>query len=221
VYDWFTPTGFTIGIGKNSLAMAYDSKNGYLGIIDDIDTLVSIRLSSLGVNSYNVSGTVNGDIAFVNKSGNERLYVVSTGGTMVGFDSFGQSIDSVTNIGYSGSTKRILFNPVNEYTYILVDGIRLMVYDETTSINYNSLTSYSGVNTSMTYDSNNDKIYILNRDSVTNVNGIIKYDCATDTIESFTNNIITLSDTSIHYDSNTSTLLLYTLNDNEIYVICT
>jgi surface protein len=221
IYDWLTPSGYTLAIGVSSLAMAYDSKNGYLGIIDDINTLVSIRLSTLGVNSYDVSGTVNGDIAFVNKSGNEALYVVSTGTTMVAFDSVAQSIKSTTNIGYSGSTKRILFNPINNYTYILVDGIRLMVYDETAPVTFNSLTSYSGVNTSMTYDSNNDKIYILNIDYVTSVNGIIKYDCATDTIESFTNNIITLPNTSIHYDSNTSTLLLSTLNDNEIYVICT
>ena len=111
----------------------------------------------------------------------------------------------------------------NGYTYLLVDGQRLLVYDSPSTVTYDvNLTTYSGTNTSMTIDITNNKLYILNVQSP-NTFGLIKIDIGTLTNEGlyslgsspgFTNGHI------IYEPNNSEILLNYIPFSDRIIRIC-
>jgi hypothetical protein len=138
------------------------------------------------------------------------FWVVSTGATIVYVNPSTKSItgtDTIPSGGYGGYGKRLLDDPTNGYTYLLVDGGRLFVYDSPSNVTtYVDLTPYSGTNTSMTIDVTNNKLYILN--VVGNVFGLIKIDITTLTDEG----LFTLGS----YAGYTNGEKIYEVNNTEI-----
>ena len=156
-----------------------------------------------------MTATTNGDISLSRID--NYFWVVSSGNTLVRIDPVSKLIISTETIasgGYSGFKKTLLDDPTNGYTYILVDGQRLIIYDGSGPYSYVDLTSYSGTNTSMAIDETNNKLYILNVDG--NVFGLIKIDIGTLTDEG----LITLgsypgyTNGNIVYEPNNVELLL-------------
>ena len=143
---------------------------------------------------------------------------------------FVSSVPSTANtISISATTggyRDILFNPTNNYYYVLTFGGRLEWLD-LGGIGYVdniSLTGYSGsnINSSMVYNIGNDRIYILNVKSNGDY-GIITFDCSTNTILNFTDLLLTGGGTGayeggLYLDTlaSPSELLLWTKTDENV-----
>jgi hypothetical protein len=154
--------------------MSVDRSGSYVGFTLDNDNYEQITVSTQNpIGPTNVTATTNGDISLSRID--DYFWIVSSGDTLVRIDPVSKSIISTETIasgGYSGYRKTLLDDPNNGYTYILVDGQSLMIYDGGGFSEEIDLTSYSGTNTSMTIDINNNKLYILN--VVGNIFGLIK-----------------------------------------------
>jgi hypothetical protein len=171
-----------------------------------------------------VTATTNGDISLSRID--DYFWIVSSGDTLVKFDSETKLIASTETIasgGYSGYRKTLLDDPNNGYTYILVDGQSLMIYDGGGFSSEIDLTSYSGTNTSMTIDEVNNKLYILNVQSP-NIFGLIKIDIGTFNDEGLTviGNFVGFTNGKIIYEPNNAEILLsFTPYASRIYRFCT
>jgi hypothetical protein len=173
---------------------------------------------------FNVSATTNGDISLSRLD--DKFWIVSTGNTIVRVVPGAKGIDSTELIpsgGYPGYIKTILDDPTNGYTYLLVDGVRVLIYDVNGPYGYVDIFSYSGTNTSMTIDEINNKLYILNVQSP-DIFGLIKVDIGTlsdeglfnlGTFTGFTNGYL------VYEPNNTEILLSLTPYASRIYRFCT
>jgi len=225
VYDTINLTGATISVGNSVLEMSVDRTESFVGFILDNTQYKQISVPTQSINAtLNVSATTNGDIAWSRL--NDKFWVVSTGDTIVYVDATAKDIfgtDTIPMGGYSGYGKRLLDDVTNSYTYLLVDGQILFVYDGESSVLIDfDLTTYSGTNTSMTIDVNNNKLYILN--VVGNVFGLIKIDISTLTDEGLTvlDTYVGYTNGEIIYDLNNFEILLSLKPfDNVIYRFCT
>jgi hypothetical protein len=208
IYDNINLTANTVNIGTNVLEMSVDRTGSYVGFTLDNDNYEQITVSTQNpIGTTNVTATTNGDISLSRID--DYFWIVSSGDTLVKFDSATKLIASTETIasgGYSGYRKTLLDDPNNGYTYILVDGQSLMIYDGGGFNSEIDLTSYSGTNTSMTIDQNNNKLYILN--VVGNVFGLIKIDMTTLTDEG----LFTLGS----YAGYTNGEIIYEANNTEI-----
>jgi hypothetical protein len=170
-----------------------------------------------------VTATTNGDISLSRID--DYFWIVSSGDTLVKFDSATKLIASTETIasgGYSGYRKTLLDDPNNGYTYILVDGQSLMIYDGGGFSLEIDLTSYSGTNTSMAIDEINNKLYILN--VVGNIFGLIKIDIGTFNDEGLTviGNFVGFTNGKIIYEPNNAEILLSHIPyAGRIYRFCT
>jgi hypothetical protein len=208
IYDNINLTANTINIGTDVLEMSVDRTGSYVGFTLGNDEYQQITVSTQNTSGpTNVTATTNGDISLSRID--DYFWIVSSGDTLVKFDSVTKLIASTETIasgGYSGYRKTLLDDPNNGYTYILVNGQSLMIYDGGGFNSEIDLTSYSGTNTSMTIDQNNNKLYILN--VVGNVFGLIKID------------ITTLTDEGLFplgsYAGRTNGEIIYELNNTEI-----
>jgi len=226
--DYYDITNLTSGIISTTIEpteIDVDRTNSFIGMIGVNDEYKQINISTQLVNyTVNVSATTNGDIAWSRL--NDTFWIVSTGDTIVYIDPTAKDIvgtDTIPSGGYSGYGKRLLYDNTNSYTYLLVDSQRLFIYDAVGSAtSYVDLTPYSGTNTSMTIDINNNKLYILNVDD--NVFGLIKIDITTLTDEglSVLGTYSGKSNGSILYEPNNSEIILslepFT---NTFYIFCT
>jgi hypothetical protein len=155
----------------------------------------------------------------------DKFWIVSTGDTIVRVVPGGKGIDSTEVLpsgGYPGYRKTILDDPTNGYTYLLVDGIRVLIYDVNGPYGYVNVISYGGTNTSMTIDENNNKLYILN--VVGNVFGLIKIDIPTLNDEGLTilSNFTGFTNGKVLYEPNNAEILLsLTPYAGRIYRFCT
>jgi hypothetical protein len=208
IYDTINLTANTVNIGTSVLEMSVDRTGSHVGFTIDTDDYQQITVSTQNTSGpTNVTATTNGDISLSRID--DYFWIVSSGDTLVKFDSVTKLIASTETIasgGYSGYRKTLLDDPNNGYTYILVNGQSLMIYDGGGFNSEIDLTSYSGTNTSMTIDQNNNKLYILN--VVGNVFGLIKID------------ITTLTDEGLFplgsYAGRTNGEIIYELNNTEI-----
>ena len=208
IYDNINLTANIVNIGTDVLEMSVDRLGSYVGFTLGNDEYQQITVSTQNTGGLtNVTATTNGDISLSRID--DYFWIVSSGDTLVKFDSATKSIASTETIasgGYSGYRKTLLDDPNNGYTYILVNGQSLMIYDGGGFNSEIDLTSYSGTNTSMTIDQNNNKLYILN--VVGNVFGLIKID------------ITTLTDEGLFplgsYAGYTNGEIIYELNNTEI-----
>jgi hypothetical protein len=208
IYDTINLTANTVNIGTSVLEMSVDRAGSHVGFTIDTDDYRQILVSTQLVNvTLDVTATTNGDISLSRID--DYFWIVSSGDTLVRIDPASKSIISTETIasgGYSGYRKTLLDDPNNGYTYILVDGQSLMIYDGGGFNSEIDLTSYSGTNTSMTIDQNNNKLYILN--VVGNVFGLIKIDITTLTDEG----LFTLGS----YAGYTNGEIIYEVNNTEI-----
>ena len=137
----------------------------------------------------------------------------------------------VTSIPISASTgsyRSVLFNTTNNLFYILDFGQRLEWVDIFSgSLGSLSLSGYSGVsvNSQMVYDTERDRIYILNVTS-DGTYGIITVDCSTNEIIYFANQLYTGAGTGsyeggLYLDTLTSPsrLLLWTSTSNLVKIL--
>jgi hypothetical protein len=197
IYDLTTSGTSQVDISDyNSSAwdMSIDLTNSTLGLVDGgqsgkvifVDT-TSDTISGviLGVSSYRGGITSDQASTISTVSSNEDLIRL--------YDS--ALITTGTTIPISASTgyRDIIFNSTNGYYYVLNYGHSLEWVDPNVgSLGSLSLTSYSGsqVNSSIVYNNDTDRIYILNVKSNGNY-GVITVDCSTNTILNFTDSLIT------------------------------
>ena len=225
LYNLTDLTASTIGSNILVFEMSVDRYNSFVGMLDTNNNYQQISVASQLINAtLDVTATTNGDIAW--SSLDNTFWIVSTGDTIVRIDPLTKSIvgtDIIPSGGYSGYDKRLLYSDVtNSYMYLLVDGQRLFVYDSLSAVTNIDLSSYSGTNTSMTIDVNNNKLYILN--VVGNVFGLIKIDIGTLTDEGITTlgNFIGFTNGEIIYEPNNAEILLnYIPYATRIYRFCT
>lgn len=225
LYNLTDLTASTIGSNILIFEMSVDKNNSFVGMLDTNNNYQQISVASQLINAtLDVTATTNGDIAWSRL--NDMFWVVSTGDTIVYVDPPTKSIsgtDTIPSGGYRGYGKRLLDDITNSYTYLLIDSQGLFVYDGAGSVaSYIDLTSYSGTNTSMTIDVNNNKLYILN--VVGNVFGLIKIDIGTLTDEGITTlgNFIGFTNGEIIYEPNNAEILLnYIPYATRIYRFCT
>lgn len=224
IYDTINLTANTVNIGTEVLEMSVDRTGSHVGFTIDTDDYKQIFVSTQLVNAtLDVTATTNGDISLSRIDDN--FWVVSSGDTLVRVDPASKSIISTETIdggGYSGYRKTLLDDPTNGYTYILVDGQSLMIYDGGGFSQEIDLTSYSGTNTSMTIDQVYNKLYILN--VVGNVFGLIKIDIGTFNDEglSVIANFVIFTNGEIIYEPNNEEILLsFSPYATIIYRICT
>jgi hypothetical protein len=208
IYDNINLTTNTVNIGTDVLEMSVDRAGSYVGFTLGNDEYQQITVSTQNTGGpTNVTATTNGDISLSRID--DYFWIVSSGDTLVKFDSATKLIASTETIasgGYSGYRKTLLDDPTNGFTYILVNGQSLMIYKFGGFNTEIDLTSYSGTNTSMTIDQNNNKLYILN--VVGNVFGLIKIDITTLTDEG----LFTLGS----YAGYTNGEIIYEANNTEI-----
>ena len=175
--------------------MSIDLTNSTLGLVDGgqtgkvifVDTTSDTILGViLGVSSYRGGITSDQASTIATVSSNEDLIRL--------YDS--ALITTGTTIPISASTggyRDIIFNSTNGYYYVLNYGYSLEWVDPNVgSLGSISLTSYSGlqVNSSIVYNIDTDRIYILNVKSNGNY-GVITVDCSTNTILNFTDSLLT------------------------------
>jgi hypothetical protein len=225
IYDTINLTANTVNIGTSVLEMSVDRTGSHVGFTIDTDDYQQILVSTQLVNAtLDVSGVTGGDISLSRLD--DLFWIVSTGDTIVKVDASTKNIVStltVPNGGYSGYEKRLLDDPTNAYTYLLVDGGRLFVYDSpSTPTYYFDLTQYSGTNTSMIIDEVNNKLYILNVQSP-DIFGLIKIDIGTLSDEGLFNLGTTgFNNGYLVYEPNNSEILLsFIPYANRIYRFCT
>jgi hypothetical protein len=224
IYDTINLTANTVNIGTSVLEMSVDGTGSHVGFTIDTDDYRQILVSTQLVNAtLDVTATTNGDISLSRID--DYFWIVSSGDTLVRIDPVSKSIISTETIasgGYSGYRKTLLDDPNNGYTYILVDGQSLMIYDGGGFSSEIDLTSYSGTNTSMTIDINNNKLYILN--VVGNIFGLIKIDIGTFNDEGLTviSNFVGFTNGKIIYEPNNAEILLsFIPYASRIYRFCT
>jgi hypothetical protein len=226
LYNLSDLTATTISSNLTISEMTVDRTSSHVGMIDSInDDYKQINISTQLINAQiDVSGVTGGDISLSRLD--NLLWIVSTGDTIVKVDTLTKDIDSTLTIqgGYSGYEKRLLDDPTNQYTYLLVDGQTLFVYDSpSTTVTYVDLTTYSGTNTSMTIDETNNKLYILNVQSP-EIFGLIKVDIATLSDEGLFNlgTFTGFNNGYLVYEPNNAEILLSLVPfGNRIYRICT
>lgn len=180
VYDLTNLSADTIGTNILIFEMSVDRTNSFVGMLEENGDYLQINTSTNLINAtFAVTATTNGDISLSRL--NNYFWFVNSGDTISYIDPVAKNIvgsDTVPSGGFAGYGKKLLDDPTNAYTYLLVDGGRLFVYDAPGSpVVYVDLTPYSGTNTSMTIDANNNKLYILNVDG--NTFGLIKIDIST------------------------------------------
>ena len=224
IYDTINLTANTVGIGTSVLEMSVDRTGSHVGFTLDTDDYQQILVSTQLVNTtLDVTATTNGDISLSRID--DYFWIVSSGDTLVRIDPLSKSIISTETIdggGYSGYRKTLLDDPNNGYTYILVDGQSLMIYDGGGFSSEIDLTSYSGTNTSMAIDEVNNKLYILN--VVGNIFGLIKIDIGTFNDEGLTviGDLGGFTNGKIIYEPNNAEILLSSSPYlARIYRICT
>jgi hypothetical protein len=225
VFEVYGSTSSLINVGTSITEMSVSRTLDYVGyLMPDSGLYGQIDTSSLTLGfTIDVSATTNGDISLSRLD--DKFWIVSTGDTIIKVVPGTKDIDSTELIpsgGYPGYRKTILDDPTNGYTYILVDGVRVLIYDVSGVYGYVNINSYSGTNTSMTIDETNNKLYILN--VVGNVFGLIKIDITTLTDEGlftigsypgFTNGYL------VYEPNNTEILLSLTPYASRIYRFCT
>lgn len=198
VYDLTTSGTSQVDISDYNSSvwdMSIDLSNSTLGVIDGgqngkvifVDTTSDNILGViLGTSTYRGGVTSDQASTIATVSSEENLIRL--------FDT--ALITTGTTIPISASTggyRDIIFNSTNGYYYVLNYGYSLEWIDPNVgSLGSLSLTSYSGsqVNSSIVYNSDTDRIYILNVKSNGNY-GIITVDCSTNTILNFTDSLIT------------------------------
>lgn len=224
IYDTINLTANTVNIGTSVLEMSVDRTGSHVGFTIDTDDYQQISVSTQLVNAtLDVTATTNGDISLSRID--DYFWIVSSGDTLVRIDPVSKSIISTETIasgGYSGYSKTLLDDPTNGYTYILVDGQSLMIYDSGGFSEEIDLTSYSGTNTSMVIDETNNKLYILNVDG--NVFGLIKINIGTFNDEGLTviGDFVGFTNGKIIYEPNNAEILLSSSPYvARIYRICT
>jgi hypothetical protein len=163
VYDIPTSGDSQINISPEyPWSLALDSTNNLLGALNaDADPSVTIiDTTSDSINGV-VSGLTAGFKGDITSDNNGYMYVVGGGVNRI------QVIDAVNLVTAStittttnfGNLSRILYNPSNNYLYVLQDGIALEYTTTATTQGVISLSGYSGINQTMTYDPIKDRIY--------------------------------------------------------------
>ena len=209
VYDLSTSATSQIDLSSynsSPWSMSFDSNYNILGVSNGsltvnggvafIDTTTDTIIGNLTGFTSSYRGAITNDLSSVmaTVSSTEDLirFYVSSVPTTAGTTSI-----SATTGGY----RSILFNTTNNYYYVLTFGGRLEWLDlgGPGYIDSVSLSGYSGSNTNseMVYNSDNDRIYILNVKSNGNY-GIITFDCSTNTILNFTDSLITGGSTLVY-----------------------
>jgi hypothetical protein len=225
VFELYGSVSSTINVGTSITEMSVSRNQDVVGFLMPSSGLYGqIATSSLTLGfTIDVSATTNGDISLSRLD--DKFWIVSTGDTIIKVVPGDKDIDSTVSIpsgGYPGYRKTILDDPTNGYTYILVDGVRVLIYDVSGLYGYVNINSYSGTNTSMSIDETNNKLYILN--VVGSVFGLIKIDIPTLNDDGLTTlgNFTGFTNGEIIYEPNNAEILLnYTPYETRIYRFCT
>jgi hypothetical protein len=227
VFELNGSTSSLINVGTSIGEMAVSKNQDVVGyLMPDSGLYGQIVVSALTLGfTIDVSATTNGDISLSRLD--DKFWIVSTGDTIIKVVPGGKVIDSTVSIpsgGYPGYIKTILDDPTNGYTYLLVSGQGLFVYDSPSTVaTYVDLTPYSGTNTSMTIDEINNKLYILNVQSP-DIFGLIKVDIGTLSDEGLFNlsTFTGFNNGYLVYEPNNSEILLsFIPYAGRIYRFCT
>lgn len=205
--------------------VTFDSTNNLLGALYGLATpsLTIIDTTSDSINGV-VTGLTAGYKGDVTTDNNGYMYVVGGVSNKIEIvDSINLiTAGTITTTTTFGLAARILYNPNNGYLYALNNGDTLEYTTTATTQGVISISGYSGINETMTYNPIKDRIYVGNI-SNTGVFGVITIDCSTNTILSFTNNMRTgvntvgYYQTQLYYDNNTNELLVVDVNSNNVY----
>jgi len=227
LYDITNLIATTISSNILITEMTIDRTSSHVGMLDNNDNdYKQIQISTQSINAQiDVSGVTGGDISLSRLD--DLLWIVSTGDTIVKVNSQTKLIDSTLTIpsgGHVGYEKRLLDDPTNGYTYLLVDGRRLFVYGSPTNVVASlDLTPYSGTNTSIAIGEVNNELYVLNVQSP-DIFGIIVIKIGTLSIDGlyslgtftgFNNGYL------VYEPNNTEILFSLVPFGNRIYRICT
>lgn len=175
--------GLTVDLSYNLVAVSSTYNPDGVSVIDSTTDFVNFEIDV--VDNYK------GGIASDN---NGFCYVVGNTSAMTKIDIVNGVSADTYNIGEGSGFRRIIYNPNNQYLYILSQAGNVKVFDSSdgsqirnidiTSYNYNSST-----NPNLIYNPNKNLIYISNVVSGTNQFGIITIDCRNDTVLNYTSNI--------------------------------
>jgi hypothetical protein len=214
------------------LSSTYNSNVGKVGILDTYTDKIAIIDSTTetldGYIDLPSGGGYKGIIESDNIKGN--MYVVSeintlapTGGLIYVVDP--STLTTGTTIPYTASTsssvQSMVFNPTNSYLYVLESNGKLSWFDTNTNtfVNRTNL-SYSGTYYSMTYDINNDYLYISNLQSP-NVQNIIVFRCGNNTELKQVNSVQLNNGIGVVNYNPTTTLLWYaSTGSDELISLC-
>jgi len=207
-YNFTDSSSHTIGSNILSLSFASDRTSSHIGFITTDGDYSQIDEITQSINyTTSVTPTTNGDISLSRTD--DYLWIVSTGDTLFRIDTLSKSIAGTTNIGNAGVIKRIADDVTNGFTYILSDGIDIQRCVSGTIAQSYSISAYSGINTSMTIDDGNGKLYILNVESP-NIFGLIRFDLTTRTFDGLYSlgSLSGFTNGQIVYEPNNGELLL-------------
>jgi 6-phosphogluconolactonase (cycloisomerase 2 family) len=162
---------------------------------------------------------------------NGYMYVISSNNTLAPTGGLIYVVDPLTlttgtTIPYTASTsglvQSMIFNPTNSYLYVLESNGKLSWFDTNTNTFVDKVNlSYSGTYYSMTYDINNDYLYIANLQSP-NVQNIIVFRCSNNTRLKEVNSIQLNNGISvINYNPTTSLLWYASIGSDELITLCT
>jgi uncharacterized delta-60 repeat protein len=216
--------------GFSSISQScYDSINGKIGVLDGNSTNSS-KVAIIDSVTESVDGYISGLIGYKGVIASEQVngYMwirpyLSGNQTIAVIDPLLLTTATTFNHNSSGLVTSMIYNPTNQYMYILESGSRVSYFDVSsyTLLGNINITSYSGQNYSMTYNVNQDYLYVSNIQSPTS-QGIIVIDCSTNTVVNFKNSIESSSGNgTINYNPTSTRLWYITTNNKKLLRLCT
>jgi|688.fasta_scaffold150509_4 hypothetical protein len=215
------------------ISSTYSSQVNKVGILDTYtDKIAIIDTTTITLDGYITlpsGGGYKGIIESDSNTGN--MYVISSLNTQSPDGGFiyvvnPSTLTTGTTIPFTAQSSSfvssMVSNSTNNYIYILEDKGRLTWINASNETIMGSVNlSYSGTYHSMTYDNNNDYLYISNKQS-SNVQNIIIFRCENNTEFSQVNSVQTSSEEGIiNYNPTTERLWYSCIGNDESKILCT
>jgi uncharacterized delta-60 repeat protein len=222
-------TGFTGGFSSPGQS-CYDNINGKIGVLNTGP--INNKVAIIDSTTETIDGyiTIQSGVGYKGVIAFEEVNVymwVRAGGIGSSpinvIDPLLLTTATTFNHNSSGLVTSMIYNPTNQYMYILESGSRVSYFDVSsyTLLGNINISSYSGQNYSMTYNVNQDYLYVSNIQSPT-TQGIIIIDCSTNTVVNFKNSIESSSGNgTINYNPTSTRLWHITTNNKKLLRLCT
>jgi len=229
----YTSTTLSISAlsGNNdSNRSAYDSSNGFIGILPVAgSSLITIDDSTQSIFSELNIGSGNGYKGGITSDNNGHFFVVGNQGVVVEINSSANTVISTTSISGNGEYQQVTYDTANNRLYIYSAPNNIYVYNYSAgSITYNTSISVSGYSldgasqsVAMTYNPNNQMIYLAARESISGRLQLIKINTNTNTIAADKNNygVTVASNANIRLKYYSNLGLIVTVDSSNLYIL--